>query len=326
MNFLNLAHQHLLLNHWPIIGTFMGLCLFLVALAARKDYLKKVSLVIFSIVALFAIPAYTSGHAAASLIAAETEALPGNCGEAHKGTALMAFLFMQATGAFAWLGLWQFRRDSRPAKWILPAVLFFSVVAAATLALTGTTGGEIRHLEIRPEQETPSFVAAAGSAIFATTQRIVLRPSRWGGTWPILETLHFLGLALLFATLGLLDLRILRFSNNYRFVLYVPLRPLGDRWVRVQSHYRDAFFIGMPAFYNYNIDFHLKMFGVVLAGANILFVVLHRRFHREPEQLGPNEDAPISAKFFAATSMILVLAVLVLGRYMPFFEESLTPF
>ena len=24
MNFLNLAHQHLLLNHWPIIGTFMG--------------------------------------------------------------------------------------------------------------------------------------------------------------------------------------------------------------------------------------------------------------------------------------------------------------
>jgi hypothetical protein len=47
---------------------------------------------------------------------------------------------------------------------------------------------------------------------------------------------------------------------------------------------------------------------------------------RECEQLGPNEDAPISAKFLAATSMILVFAVLVLGRYMPFFEESLTPF
>ena len=78
-------------------------------------------------------------------------------------------------------------------------------------------------------------------------------------------------------------------------------------------------------FYNYNIDFHLKMFGVVLAGANILLLFCTDAF-RECEQLGPSEDAPISAKFFAATSMILVLAVLVLGRYMPFFEESLTPF
>ena len=85
------------------------------------------------------------------------------------------------------------------------------------------------------------------------------------------------------------------------------------------------FFIGMPNFYNYNIDFHLKMFGVVLAGANILLLFCTDAF-RECEQLGPNEDAPIAAKFFAATSMILVLAVLVLGRYMPFFEESLTSF
>ena len=324
MNFLNLAHQHLLLNHWPIIGTFMGLSLFLIALTARKNYLKKVSLVIFSIVALFAIPAYTSGHAAASLIAAETEAFPGIV-ETHQGVALMAFLFMQATGAFAWLGLWQFRRDSRPAKWILPAVLFFSVVAAATLALTGNTGGEIRHLEIRPEQETLSFVAAAGTAIFASTQRIVLLPSRWGGTWPILETLHFLGLTLLFATLGLLDLRILGFFKQLPLrplVRFVPWAIAGFACNLITGM---LFFIGMPAFYNYNIDFHLKMFGVVLAGANILLLFCTDAF-RECEQLGPNEDAPIAAKFFAATSMILVIAVLVLGRYMPFFEESLTPF
>src|SRR5262245_7092343 len=324
MNFLNLARQHLLLNHWPIIGTFMGLGLFLIALAVGEDYLKKVSLVMFSIVALFAIPAYTSGHAAASLIAAETEAFPGIV-EAHQGAALMAFLFMQATGAFAWLGLWQFRRDSRPAKWILPAVLFFSLVAAGTLTLTGTTGGEIRHLEIRPEQETPSFVAAAGSAIFATTQRIVLLPSRWGGTWPILETLHFLGLGLLFATLGLLDLRILGFFKQLairplvRFLSWCICRCVG------KTNHGLVFFIGMPNFYNYNIDFHLKMFGVALAGANILLLFCTDAF-RECEQLGPNEDAPIAAKLFAATSMILVLAVLVLGRYMPFFEESLSQF
>jgi hypothetical protein len=39
----NLPHQHLLLNHSPIIGSFIGLGLFIVALISKED-LKKASL------------------------------------------------------------------------------------------------------------------------------------------------------------------------------------------------------------------------------------------------------------------------------------------
>jgi hypothetical protein len=84
------------------------------------------------------------------------------------------------------------------------------------------------------------------------------------------------------------------------------------------------FFIGMPQFYVFNIDFHLKMLAVLLAGANVLLLFSTDAF-RQCDQLGPDEQAPSFAKFFAVTSIFLVVVLIVLGRYMPFFEDTLTP-
>ena len=44
---MNLAHVHLLLNHFPTIGMIVGLGLFVVAILAKSDHLKRASLVIF---------------------------------------------------------------------------------------------------------------------------------------------------------------------------------------------------------------------------------------------------------------------------------------
>ena len=93
MNVFNLAQQHLLLNHWPIIGTFVGLGLFTVSLVIKKDDLKKASLVLFSLIALFAIPAYTSGHAAYAVIQGEPNVDKATV-DAHQGAALMAVILM----------------------------------------------------------------------------------------------------------------------------------------------------------------------------------------------------------------------------------------
>jgi hypothetical protein len=40
---LNLAHLHLVLNHWPIIGTYVGLALMLVSLFSRSRDVKQVT-------------------------------------------------------------------------------------------------------------------------------------------------------------------------------------------------------------------------------------------------------------------------------------------
>ena len=59
---MNLAHVHLLLNHFPVIGTIIGLGLFLVSLFGKSDDLKRASLVIFLGIALLTIPTYLSGN------------------------------------------------------------------------------------------------------------------------------------------------------------------------------------------------------------------------------------------------------------------------
>jgi uncharacterized membrane protein len=319
----NLPHQHLLLNHLPIIGSFIGLGLLLAALTTGKDDLKKASLVIFSLIALFAIPAYTSGHAALAVIQKEPD-LSQAAVDAHQGAALIAFILIEITGAFAWLALWQFRRVSRPARWVLPAVLFCSLLTAGLLVITGNTGGEIRHSEIRAGEESIPFVATIGNALFSSTQRVVLITGRWGGMWPVLETLHFFGLTLLFGTLGFVDLRIIGLFKRLPLdgmLRFVPWAIAGFALNIITGF---LFFIGMPPFYVFNIDFHLKMLSVVPAGANVLLLFFTDAF-RSCDQLGPGEEAPSFAKIFAVTSILLVVLLIVLGRYMPFFEDTLTP-
>ena len=65
---MNLPHIHLLLNHWPIIGTFIGLGLYVIALATRNKDLRQASYVLFAALAILAIPGYMSGNAAAEVL------------------------------------------------------------------------------------------------------------------------------------------------------------------------------------------------------------------------------------------------------------------
>jgi hypothetical protein len=59
---MNTAHIHLLLNHFPSIGMIMGLGLFLVGLIRKSDELKQLSLLIFVLLSLIAMPTYMSGN------------------------------------------------------------------------------------------------------------------------------------------------------------------------------------------------------------------------------------------------------------------------
>ena len=61
METLNLAHAHLLLNHFPTIGFGIALCIYLGAFLSKSDPLKRVGLVLFFLVALVAIPTYMTG-------------------------------------------------------------------------------------------------------------------------------------------------------------------------------------------------------------------------------------------------------------------------
>src|SRR3984885_121930 len=155
---MDLAHIHLLLNHFPVIGIIIGGGLFLLSLITNSDDLKRASLVVLLGIALISIPTYMSGNGAQDGI----KSLPGvskSLIEAHEGAALVAMAFMLVTGAFAWLGLWQFRRLARIPNWNLALILVLVVVTFGLMARASNLGGEIRHAEIRAVGGTPDPAA-----------------------------------------------------------------------------------------------------------------------------------------------------------------------
>lgn len=321
---MNLPNLHLLLNHLPILGTIVAFGLFLVSLVGKHDDLKQASLALFSLLALLAIPTYMSGNAAQDKI----KELPGvsmDLIQTHQGAALVAFVFMEFTGAAALLGLWRFSRaaknpwTSRPARWNLYAVLVFSIVTMGLMAIAGNTGGAIRHPEILSGQETASTAGTIGFAIITSIRHFVIDSSMW--VWPILEDLHFLGLILLIGTIGVLNLRVLGF---YKQLPVAPLHrfiPWGIGGFVINIITGLLFFVSMPNFYTPNLVFQIKMLTIMLGGANLLLFYCTGAF-RALEHLGPGEDAPLFAKLIAASSIVLWMAVIVLGRYIPFGEVT----
>ena len=139
--------------------------------------------------------------------------------------------------------------------------------------------------------------------------------------WPACETLHFMGLALLIGNVGLMDLRLLGVEKG------LPVAPLS-RFVRwavfgfvINLLTGIMFFAGNPFQYIHNVAFGYKVVFIGLAGVNVLLFYA-TGVARQVATLGPGEDAPVSAKIIAGTSLFLWIAVMYMGRMLPFIGNS----
>lgn len=320
---MNLPHIHLLLNHWPIIGTFIALGVFFIGLIMRSDDLRQIGFALFAILALLSIPVYLSGNAAFDSI----KKLPNvsqKLADTHEGAAILAFMSMEITGLLALFGLWGFSRNpktagtSPTARWNVP-VLLFGVLTAALMAVAGNTGGDIRHPEILSGEQPTSTVGALGASVILGIRYFIIDYSRW--VWPLVETLHFIGLILLLGTVGVMNLRMLGFLKSLPVGPLHRLLPWGVAGLVINVITGFMFFIGMPFFYVFNAIFQAKILTIVVAGANLLLFHFTGAF-RKWERLGAGEDAPAFAKLVAASSLVLWIVVVVIGRYIPLGESA----
>ena len=55
---MNWAHVHLLINHIPVLGTLFGTLLLVFGIVKKNEEIKRVSLGIFVIIAVAALPVY----------------------------------------------------------------------------------------------------------------------------------------------------------------------------------------------------------------------------------------------------------------------------
>jgi hypothetical protein len=310
---MDLSHIHLLLNHFPTIGTLIGGGLFVVSLLAKSDDLKRASLVVLLGISLIAIPTYMSGNGAQDAI----KSLPGvskSLIEAHEGAALVAIGFMLFTGAFAWLGLWQFRRLARIPNCNLAVILILTLASFGLMARAANMGGEIRHAEIRASQGTAVTVASQGA--LARTVGSFVTDTPW--MWPTCETLHFVGLSLLCGVVFLVDLRVLGVMRGISFASLHRLLPWAALGFGLNVTTGMLFFVGIPGQYIHNPSFHWKVGLVMLAGANAVYFTLFD----EPWSLGPGEDAPLTAKIAAVSAMVLWIGVMYCGSMLPFLGNA----
>ena len=318
---MNLAHLHLVLNHFPIIGTVIGLGLFVASFAGKSDDLKRASLMVFAAVALLALPAFFSGIGAQTTIRRDP-AVSAVLIERHEGAAILALFFIEITGALALVGLWQRHGVSTGKRWSgnLMATLLFSAVTAGLMVRVGATGGDIRHPEIRAEESGLSAIVHFFEPSPGKFTDLMLISKWW---WAFMMDLHFIGLALLIGTVGILNLRVLGFAKPLPIAPLHRLMPWAMAGFGMNTLTGILAFIGMPSYYTFDVAFWLKMLALLLLGLNVAAFYLTEAFH-SVEHLGPGEDAPPLAKFMAASSLVLWFAVIPLGRYIQAFSDTIS--
>ena len=135
--------------------------------------------------------------------------------------------------------------------------------------------------------------------------------------WPICEMIHFMGMALLIGSVGLLDFRILGLGKGLPIARLEKLVPLGIIGFVANAVTGTIFVLanpsGGPVAYLTNLAFEIKMILVLIAGLNALaFYVVGTS--RRMAALGPSDTAPIDAKVIAGVSLVAWIGVIIFGR------------
>jgi hypothetical protein len=305
---LNLPHLHLLLNHIPTVGTVIALGLLATALARKSDALARAALELFYGVALLTLPAYVTGLATARILVDIPE-VSAEAMARHHDAALIGSVLMLVTGGLAWLALWQSRQGGQKSgtTW---AVLVFAALTLATMGGAASLGGEIRHPEMLVGDPTSGDIGPAW--LRAASIQALVTDYVW--LWPGLEAEHFVGLAVLFGVIVVVNARLLGLMPAVSYAALHRLLPWAALALGLNVVSGMLFMIATPEQYADNISFHAKLVLLVLAGANLLYLTTSDG----PFRAGPHQRVPAMAKAMAVSAILLWAGVMYFGRMLPF--------
>ena len=143
----------------------------------------------------------------------------------------------------------------------------------------------------------------------------------WG--WPTVESIHFIGLTLLFGTIAVWDFRLLGLANRVPIAAFHRLVPFAVVGFAINAASGSMFLMTEPNQYVYNPAFQFKMLLVAIAGLNVLvfYVAVFRRF-KAP---APHVGTPTVARIFGAVSLICWTGVIICGRLITFYRPYPCP-
>ena len=313
----DLVHLHLLLNHFPTVGMIVGFGVFLLALAKKSEELKRGGLAVLFVIALLSVPTYMTGYSAQKSV----KGMPGvsqGVIDLHQRSALMALMFMEATGVAAWYGLWYSRGRRRAGARNTAAVLVLAAVTIGLMASAANVGGEIRHPEILSTANEVPATEGLLAPHWLSSDFITRYQYSHPWAWKTLETIHFMGLCLLFGVVLVGNMRLLGWMRNAPLEGFHRLLPLGVWGFVANSVTGMMFFIGQAFQYIDNTAFHWKMLCILLAGADVLYLT----WHDEVWEMGPGDTAPAMVKVLAASQIVLWVGVIYFGRMLPYLGNA----
>jgi hypothetical protein len=145
---MNQAHLHMVINHFPIVGIIIGMIVLGVGIAAKSTLSKRIGCLILIGSSLFTFPSFETGEGAEEIV----ENLPGISEifiEKHEEIAEQFMGFVWAIiliGVLTLISEWKMKKFT---NWLYISLFVISVFATYFAKQVGTSGGEIRHTEIR---------------------------------------------------------------------------------------------------------------------------------------------------------------------------------
>ena len=140
----------------------------------------------------------------------------------------------------------------------------------------------------------------------------------WG--WPTIESVHFVGLTLLFGTIAAWDLRLLGMARRIPIVEFHRLIPFAVLGFAINAMSGSMFLMTEPNQYLYNPAFHFKLLLVAIAGLNVL--LFYTTVFRRLTTLAPGVTPPRMLRVFGAVSLACWIGVIVCGRLITFYRPA----
>lgn len=166
---MNDAHLHLVVNHFPIIGTIFGLGILIAGIVIKNNTIKNIAYILFIVSAIFAAISMSTGEGAEEI----AEKLPSVTDEfihEHEEMAEKLALILYVLAGVSLIGLYLNFKNHAKAHLVSFFAFFIALIAVFFGKQTGTTGGEVRHTEFREKttiinaSKAPNAAEAAEAA------------------------------------------------------------------------------------------------------------------------------------------------------------------
>jgi uncharacterized membrane protein len=145
---MNSAHFHLVVNHLPIIFPIAGLIVLAIGIGFKASMVKRTAYFLFTIGAVSAAMAMNSGEGAEEIVE-ELNGVSHKLIHEHEEKAESMAILSYLLGIVSLLALWASWKGKSFSKLLSYVVAVLALVTIFLGKQTGTSGGEIRHTEIR---------------------------------------------------------------------------------------------------------------------------------------------------------------------------------